>query len=162
MSYWKWWPFCLGLNVVNKCRSVGVIHLYLPVYLAPTPALSLFGLFSNKCMYGISYCLNLLSPNAAYMRQWIGWALVKIMACRPFGAKPLSKSIIINWTLNWTKIRSFYSRKCARKLKRGCSAGILTVSTPRKTPLHTNDMRHSIRQPLAHSRVLHWDKTSSC
>ena len=34
------------------------------------------------------------------MRQWIGWALVQIMACRLIGAKPLSKPcwIIVNWT----------------------------------------------------------------
>ena len=32
-------------------------------------------------------------PSAAYMRLWIGSALVQIMACRLFGAKPLSKPI---------------------------------------------------------------------
>ena len=39
--------------------------------------------------------------SAAYMRQWIGSALVQIMACCLFGAKPLSKPIcwvIVNWT----------------------------------------------------------------
>ena len=30
-------------------------------------------------------------PSAAYMRRWIGSALVQVMACRLFGAKPLSK-----------------------------------------------------------------------
>ena len=30
-------------------------------------------------------------PSAAYMRQWIGSALVQMMACRLFGTKPLSK-----------------------------------------------------------------------
>ena len=34
---------------------------------------------------------SLSPPSAAYMRQWIGSALVQIMACRLFGAKPLSK-----------------------------------------------------------------------
>ena len=33
-------------------------------------------------------------PSAAYMRQWIGSALVRIMVCRLFGAKPLSKPIL--------------------------------------------------------------------
>ena len=35
------------------------------------------------------------------MRQWIGSALVQIMACRLFGAKPLSNPIwfIVNWAL---------------------------------------------------------------
>ena len=34
------------------------------------------------------------------MRQWIGSALVQIMACRLFGANPLSKQcwFIVNWT----------------------------------------------------------------
>ena len=33
------------------------------------------------------------SPSAAYMRQWIGSALVQIMACRLFATKPLSKPV---------------------------------------------------------------------
>ena len=32
-------------------------------------------------------------PDVAYMRQWIGLALVQIVACRLFGVKPLSKPI---------------------------------------------------------------------
>ena len=39
-------------------------------------------------------CANLNSsnfPSAAYMREWIGSTLVQIMACRLFGARPLSK-----------------------------------------------------------------------
>ena len=38
--------------------------------------------------------VNSSPPSAAYARQWIGSALVKIMACRLFGAKPLSKSML--------------------------------------------------------------------
>ena len=37
---------------------------------------------------------NSSPPSATYMRQWIGSALVQIMACRLFGAKPLSKPIL--------------------------------------------------------------------
>ena len=33
-------------------------------------------------------------PGAAYMRQWIGSALLQIMACHLFGAKPLSKPML--------------------------------------------------------------------
>ena len=33
-------------------------------------------------------------PSAAYMRQWFMWALVRIMAWRLFGAKPLSKPML--------------------------------------------------------------------
>ena len=40
-----------------------------------------------------AYCIGFNSPppRATYMRQWIGSALVQIMACRLFSAKPLSK-----------------------------------------------------------------------
>ena len=40
------------------------------------------------------WVLNSSSPSAAYMRQWIGSALVQIMACHLFGAKPLSKPML--------------------------------------------------------------------
>ena len=32
-------------------------------------------------------------PSATYMRQWTGYVLVHIMACRLFGARPLSKQM---------------------------------------------------------------------
>ena len=32
---------------------------------------------------------NSSSPIATYMRQWTGSALIQVMACRLFGAKPL-------------------------------------------------------------------------
>ena len=38
--------------------------------------------------------LTHLPPSAACMRQWIGSALAEIMACRLFGAKPLSKPML--------------------------------------------------------------------
>ena len=42
------------------------------------------------------------TPRAAYMGQKTRWALVQIMACRLFGAKPLSKPMIGYWnTLQW-------------------------------------------------------------
>ena len=45
--------------------------------------------------------LKLISPSAAYMHQWTGFALVQIMGCRLFGTKPLPEStlIFVNWTL---------------------------------------------------------------
>ena len=47
-------------------------------------------------------CVNLSHPSAAYMCQWTGPTLVQIMACRLFGAKPLSEptqTLILNRTL---------------------------------------------------------------
>ena len=53
----------------------------------------------------LNWHINAASPSAAYMRQWIGSALVQIMACYLFGTKPLSEPVlcsglvIVNWTL---------------------------------------------------------------
>ena len=33
-------------------------------------------------------------PSATYMRQWIGSALIQVMACRLFGAKPLPEPML--------------------------------------------------------------------
>ena len=38
--------------------------------------------------------VNSSPPSAAYLCQWIGSALVQIMACRLFGAKPLSEPML--------------------------------------------------------------------
>ena len=40
------------------------------------------------------YLLNSSPPSAGYMRQWIGSALVQLMACHLFGTKPLSKLML--------------------------------------------------------------------
>ena len=37
---------------------------------------------------------QLIPPSAAYMHQWIGLALVQIMACHLFGGKPLSEPML--------------------------------------------------------------------
>ena len=39
-------------------------------------------------------------PSAAYTRKWTWSALVQLMACRLFGAKPLPEPMlaIVNWT----------------------------------------------------------------
>ena len=40
------------------------------------------------------HIFNLSPPSAAYKGQWIGSALVQLMACRLFGAKPLSEPVL--------------------------------------------------------------------
>ena len=40
------------------------------------------------------YSINSSPPSAAYMRQWTVWALVQVMACRLFGAKPLPEPML--------------------------------------------------------------------
>ena len=57
------------------------------------------------CQGKILIKLNSSPPSAAYMRQWIGSALVQIMACRLFGAKPLSKPMLGYYQLDpWEQI----------------------------------------------------------
>ena len=38
--------------------------------------------------------INLFPPSAAYMRQWLGPALVQAMACRLFGTKPFPEPML--------------------------------------------------------------------
>ena len=46
---------------------------------------------------------NTFPPSAAYMRQWIGSALVQVMACRLFSAKPLPEPMLVYCQLNSRK-----------------------------------------------------------
>ena len=47
----------------------------------------------TKCNYKTTQ-LTHLPPSATYMSQWMTSALVQIMACRLFSAKPLSKPML--------------------------------------------------------------------
>ena len=53
-----------------------------------------------------SYVVNNSSlPSAAYMRRWTGSALVQVMACRLFGAKPLPEPMRVYYQLDsWEQI----------------------------------------------------------
>ena len=50
----------------------------------------------------IFLCFNSLPPSAVYtcMRQWNGSAVVQVMACRLFGAKPLPEPMLTYFQLN--------------------------------------------------------------
>ena len=70
--------------------------------------------------------INLFPPSAAYMHQWIDPTLVQILACRLFGAKPLSKPILCYCQLDpeirtsvksLSKYKQFCSRKCIRNYR---------------------------------------------
>ena len=76
-------------------------------------------------MFQWSWYLNWSPPSAAYMCQSIGLALVQIMACRLFGAKPLSKPMLgycqlDPWGTNFSeiliKIQNFSFTKIHLKL----------------------------------------------
>ena len=69
---------------------------------------------------------NPTHPRAAYMRQWSESTLVQIMACRLFGAKPLSKPTVGYCQLDpkeqtsvkfWSQYKTFHSRKCIWKCR---------------------------------------------
>ena len=70
--------------------------------------------------------INSSPPCAAYMHQWIGSALLQKMACRLFGAKPLSKPMLDYCQLGpkeqtsvkfYSKYQTFHSRKCIWKYR---------------------------------------------
>ena len=54
----------------------------------------MLGHFREALMYHGMNPVNSSPPSAAYMHQWIGSALVQIMAYHLFGAKPLSKPML--------------------------------------------------------------------
>ena len=60
-------------NVSQQAQTVVILHHQLRIWNAP---------------------INSSPPSAAYMCQWTGSALVQIMACCLFGAKPLSKPML--------------------------------------------------------------------
>ena len=106
--------------------------------------------------------------SATYMRRWTGSALVKIMACRLNGAKPLSE-LVLTYCQLYHKETHFneilfeiqiFSRKCTWKcrLEDGghfvsasmcCNGGhILTLS--RRTSWFTRSFWHMLHIPLIH------------
>ena len=64
------------------------------------------------------YFINSSPPSAAHIHPWFRSALVQIMACHLFAAKPLSKPLLPIGSLEITlveiliEIQTFHSRKC--------------------------------------------------
>ena len=77
---------CLGGCLEMKCLTLDV--LVLVQFSLNIPASAPQGV--NIRMKN----MNSSPPSATYMRQWIRSAWVQIMACRLFGAKPLSKPML--------------------------------------------------------------------
>ena len=80
---------------------------------------------SNGCITH-EWLLNSSSPSIAYIRRWTGSTLVMAMACRLFGAKPLSESILTNCQLyhkdrnpvKWESTnKTFHSWTCVWKCR---------------------------------------------
>ena len=84
--------------------------------------MTIMGCFYKASKFFITF--NSSPPRATYMHQWIGSALVQIMACRLFGAKLLSKPMLGYCQLDpqeetsvklRSKYKTFHSRKCIWK-----------------------------------------------
>ena len=67
-----WFHFCDGISCIVKA----IIFIFKQALIGQT-------------------VLNSSSLSAAYMHQWIRSALVQIMTCRLFGAKPLSEPVLV-------------------------------------------------------------------
>ena len=103
-----------GLNGFAQTRYITYILSFSKRY-ATFPYVFLFRSHGGLSCFcdNICWCKNsmprgILSPNKtissppsdAYMRLWIGSALVQIMAWRLFGTKPLSQPILVSYKLD--------------------------------------------------------------
>ena len=75
-----WWKGCLKTTVQMNTVTVIKSKIHSQVVLG--------------CVLIFFFVFNSPPPSASYLRQWMGSALVQIMACRLFGVKPLSKPIL--------------------------------------------------------------------
>ena len=81
-------------------------------------------------------------PSAAYMHQWIGSALVQIMAYHIFAAKPLSKPVLDYYKLdpNFSEIliiiQNFHSRKCTWKYHLQIGGNFVQGEMSQSLPFH--------------------------
>ena len=88
-----------GVYICNDMvYLVLVVHkrVELPRVIAPRSTSKLYepvSIFRSHLMPS-SYASLTHFPSAAYMRQWTGSALVQVMACRLFGAKPLPEPML--------------------------------------------------------------------
>ena len=73
-------------------------------------------------------------PSSVYMHQWIGSALVQIVACRLYGANPISRPMLDYCQLDWEQVSvkfesefyNFHSQKMHLKLSSAKMAAILS------------------------------------
>ena len=89
---------------MNICRKSHVVTLigfvsHFSTHLSDKRSMSNKGCNNGKdqCVHSliyIYYIYNSAPPSAAYICQWIESALVHIMACYAFGAKPLSEPML--------------------------------------------------------------------
>ena len=88
--------FILGHEWIMTSHIKPWVRLFIHKLIPVNPCLVRGEIPIKPCVVrgGISHYLNSSPPCAAYMRQWTGSALVQIMACRLFGAKPLPEPML--------------------------------------------------------------------
>ena len=88
-------------------------HLWVTIFILKT------FIFNTKRIGNI-YSVN-SPPSAAYMRQWTRSALVRVMACRLFGAKPLPEPMLAYCQLDlWEQISVKFELEFYHFLFRKC------------------------------------------
>ena len=113
LVYWRIYA-SLGLNELTDILLIKPLsHILLKRYMT---YITLCGVIRSRWLF-----INSSHPSAAYMRQRTGSPLVKIKACRQFGAKPLPEPMLAYCQLDsWEhvsvkfeyKFCHFHSRKC--------------------------------------------------
>ena len=110
----------------NSCIDSQIFHPYFGI--------GVYNDISVSCFFCPQVCewflnlpwLNSSPPSATNMHQWTGSALVQIMACRLFHAKPLSKPMLGYCQLDsqeqtsvkfQSNYKTFHSRKCIWKYR---------------------------------------------
>ena len=109
-------PFCLGIPLRPSHRGRSCLMWFRSEIWGEQDIM-----VTMATIIGTTILVNPSPPSAAYMRHWNGSALVQVLACRLFGAKPLPEPMLVYCQLDsWEQISvklgtgfyHFHSRKC--------------------------------------------------
>ena len=87
MTHFKSINSCALKYFLFRVKGVGL-------FVTKPTCLLILWFYKIKNNFMLSSSFNSTSPTAACLRQWMGSALVEIMACRLLGAKPLSEPML--------------------------------------------------------------------
>ena len=116
--------------IVKTCSTM-IYYIQMDWYQAASNVSNNYPVTDGGCPnLNLSHSVNSSPPSAAYMRQRIGSAMVQIMACRLFGAKPLSKLVLgccqlhpfEQNSMKFYKIQNFSFTKMHLKIPSLCAA----------------------------------------
>ena len=134
--------------------------------------------FPSSVLIFLNLTFNSSPTTAAYMHQWIKSVLVQIMACRLFGAKPLSEPMLGYCQLNpLNKIQWIFNRNTNLFIHENASQNIVcqkaailsrgrwvnslapVIFGSNINPLHAKFFRVNINMYLHFMSFLHIDRT---